>query len=65
MALCGCLFTFLMVSFEAKILNFDEIQIILFGLLFVFGDISKNSLPGHEDLPLYFFLEFYSFYSHV
>lgn len=28
--------------FEAKILNFDEIQIILFGLLFVFGDISST-----------------------
>lgn len=43
-----------MVSFEAKTLTFDEIQIMFFGLLLVFGDISKNSLPGHEDLPLLF-----------
>ena len=45
-----------MVSYEAKILNFDEIQVMFFGLLLIFGDISKNSLPGHEDLPLYFLL---------
>ena len=50
-----------MVSFEAKILNFDEIQIMFFGLLLVFGDISKNSLQVMKICPYIFFLEFYSF----
>ena len=36
----GCLSTFLMVSFEAQVLNFDEVQFICFSFCFLCFGIS-------------------------
>jgi hypothetical protein len=52
----GCFFTLLMLSFEAQVLNFDEVKFIHSSICCLCF-CPKKPLPiqGNEDLPYIFF----------